>query len=112
MQNEQCGICWDLKFDKQGDKTHEEYKDYSHNFVPLDHCVKCKEPKYDLNGFQTHPNETHDFTKIHNNAKSHKFISGNLTKYQEKQKRKKIVSTYIGITFITVGITSLSILFF
>lgn len=42
IQNNQYGICWGIKFDKQGEKTPEEFKDYSHNFIHLDHCMKCR----------------------------------------------------------------------
>jgi hypothetical protein len=103
MQNEQCGICWDLEFDKQGDKTHEKLNRNSHNFAPLDYCVKCREPKYDPHGFQTHPDETH-FMQNQNISISHKFISGIETKYQKKKKRQRHTYAYMGIIITNIVI--------
>jgi hypothetical protein len=111
MQNEQCGICWNLKFDKQGEQTHSDLKNF-HNFVSLDYCVKCKEPKYNQEGVQTHCDEIFDVIFKQRSRISHKFISGIETEYQEKQRKKKHVFTFIGI--ISIGViltTSLSNLF-
>jgi len=83
MQNEQCGICWDLEFDKQGNKTHEELNKYLHDFITLDYCVKCRGPKFDQYGFQTHLDDYHDFMTTQNTGIAHKFISGIEAKYQE-----------------------------
>ncbi len=113
MQNEQCGICWNLEFDKQGDKTHEDLYNHAHSFVPLDYCIKCREPKYDQCGFQTHPENTRDFMQNQNIGMPHKFISGIETKYQEKRKKKRHFLIYIGLVLMGVtAITSVSNLFF
>ena len=88
MQNQQCGKCWNLEFDRQGSKTHEKLDEYSHNFVPLDYCIKCRKPKYDSHGFQTHPDEIHDLMQNQNINTPHKFISGIETKDQKKRKGK------------------------
>lgn len=109
MQNEQCGICWNLKFDKQGKYTHKGITNF-HNFVSLDYCLKCKEPKYDQWGLQTHQDEIHDFLFAQNSKISHEFISGIQAENQEKQKKKKNVITFVGI--ISLGViltTSLSV---
>jgi hypothetical protein len=112
MENEQCGICWNLEFDKQGDKTHRKLNKYSHNFVPLDYCIKCRKPKYDSRGFQTHPDKIHNFVHNQNISISHEFISGIETKYQEKKKRQRHVFAYIGIMITVATIVSVSNLFF
>jgi len=112
MENEQCGICWNLKYDKQGDHTHRDRTNF-HEFVSLDFCVKCNKPKYDQSGFQTHYNEICDFIPFGNSRISHKFISGIQAKYQEKQRRKKNIFTAIGIVSLGAVLTvSLSNLFF
>ena len=113
MQNEQCGKCWNLEFDKLGFKTHEELNKYPHSFVPLDYCIKCRKPKYDSYGFQTHPDEIRNLIPNQNINTSHKFISGIETKYQENKKRQKHVFAYIGITITDIVIiTSMLNLFF
>jgi len=112
MQNEQCGICWNLEFDKQGDKTHKALSKNSHNFVPLDYCLKCREPKFDSHGYQTHPGETRDFMHTQQITKSHGFISGMKAMDQGKQKRQNRVFTYIGIASIGLGAVSGAITLF
>jgi hypothetical protein len=102
MENEQCGICWNLEFDKQGDKTHKKLNKYSHNFVPLDYCIKCLRPKYDSYGFQTHLDKIHNFVQNQNISISHKFISGVESKYQEKKRRRKHVFSCIGFMITNV----------
>ena len=52
MRNEQCGICWNLKFDKLGRQTHGVL--HYHDFSPFEFCLVCKEPKFDQEGFLTH----------------------------------------------------------
>lgn len=113
MQNEQCGKCWNLKFDRQGDKTHKDLNKNSHDFVPLDYCVKCLEPKYSQFGHQTHPDETYDFMQTQNAGMSHEFISGIETKFQEHKRNQKYVLRFFGIGLIgIVSIAGLSSLFF
>ena len=111
MQNEQCGKCWNLEFDKQGDKTHEESNKYWHSFVPLDYCIKCQKSKYDSYGFQTHSEKTHSFMQNQNIGTSHKFISGIKSKFQEKKKKQRPVFANIGIMtteiIIIVGVLNL-----
>ncbi|HUU47627.1 MAG TPA: hypothetical protein VMW55_02465 [Nitrosopumilaceae archaeon] len=112
MHNEQCGICWNLKFDNQGEQTHSDLKN-THNFVSLDYCVKCKEPEYNQSGFQSHSDETYYVMLTQTSRIPHKFISGIEAEYQEKQRKKKHVFTFIGIVSIGVILTtSLSNLFF
>lgn len=112
MQNEQCGICWNLKFDRQGQQTHSDLKNI-HNFVSLDYCVKCKEPKYNQRGGPTHSDETYDVLLTSSSRISHNFISGIEAENQDKQKKKKNIFAFIGI--ISLGVimsASLSNLFF
>ena len=112
MENEQCGICWNLKFDKQGGYTHIDLKNF-HNFVSLDYCLKCREPKYDHHGFQTHPNELNNFFSTQSIEISHNFISGIEAKHRKEQKRHRHFFTYIGIASATIAlITGISNLFF
>ena len=94
MQNEQCGICWDLKYDKQGRKTHGVLN--SHDFSPFDFCVKCKEPKFDHQGFVTHRSE---FDLEHSDSTHHAFVSSIKAK-KISQKRKTVVFTIGGIASI------------
>jgi len=100
LQNEQCGLCWDLEFDKLGKKTHEDITKHYHDFVPLDYCNLCKEPKFDQYGFQTHTPEICAIEEIQKKRKDHKFISGIETKYN--QKKKKRIFKYLGICLIGV----------
>jgi hypothetical protein len=112
MQNEQCGICWDLKFDKQGKQTHDDLNNF-HSFVSLDYCVKCKEPKYNQWGFQTHSFGVNDLKIIQISSIAHEFISGIEAEYPEKQRKNKHVFAFIGIISVRLTITaSLSNLLF
>jgi len=84
----------------------------SHGFVPLDYCVKCREPEYDPHGYQTHPVGAHDFMHPQKITKSHKFISGIRAKRQVEKKRQKRVFTYIGVALMgTAAIAVVSTLF-
>lgn len=109
MQNEQCGICWNLKFDKKGKKTH-IIENQPHDFAPMDYCLKCKNPKYDQFGVFTHPDTIGDIKMKQQIITDHIFISGNENKYQRKrQKQKRIllltgIGLLVGMTF--VGLTS------
>ena len=112
MQNEQCGICWNLKFDKQGEKTHTDQNNF-HNFVSLDYCIKCREPEYDQFGLATHQDKKYDFIQSPTSSISHEFISGIETKSVEKKRKKRSVFSWIGIVSFGIGLTvSLSNLFF
>jgi hypothetical protein len=112
LQNEQCGICWDLKLDKQGELTHNDLKNF-HDFVSLDFCVKCNESKYNQWGFQTHSFRTNNLKIIKISKISHEFVSGIEVEYREKQRKNKHIFTFIGIMSIGLTITaSLSNLFF
>ena len=109
MQNEQCGKCWNLKFDRTGEKTHNQNKN-SHNFVPLDYCEKCLVLEFDQNGIPTHINKD-DKLQINGKKITHKFTSANARKVQKK-KRKRIVFRLIGGSLIAiVSIASISNLF-
>ena len=110
MQNKQCGLCWDLEFDKQGKKTHEDLSRHYHDFVPFDYCIQCKAPKFDQYGFQTHTAEIDELIKIQNNGKDHKFISGIESQYRKKRKQKWVIR-FVGAGSIgiisTVGVFNL-----
>lgn len=103
LQNNQCGLCWDLEFDKQGKKTHEDGKRHYHDFVLLDYCIQCKAPKFDQYGFQTHTTEIDKIIKIHNNRKNHKFISRIESQYRKKRKHIWIIRI---VGFGLIGIIS------
>lgn len=96
LQNEQCGLCWDLEFDKQGKRTHKNTTKHYHDFVLLDYCIYCKEPKFDQYGFQTHTAEVDALLEIQNTRKNHKFISGIEAQKNQKKKMKKLVK-YFGL---------------
>ena len=100
MQNEQCGICWELKYDKQGRETHGVLR--QHDFSPFDFCVKCKEPKFDHQGFLTHPSE---FDLNESFSLHHVFVSSINTK-NNSQKRKKLIFTLDGIASIVATANS------
>ncbi len=113
LENEQCGICWNLKFDKQGDKTHGDLNKNSHNFVPLDYCVKCSEPKYTQFGFQTHTDEINGLMQMQTMVISHRFISGIEANFQEEKRKKRNVFTFIGMASMGAAlIVSISNLIF
>lgn len=112
MENEQCGICWNLKYNKQGEKTHSDRNENFHNFVSMDYCVKCKKPEYNQFGIQTHPEEKNDFSKNKSLEKSHKFISGIQTEYQENKRRKRNVFLFFLVSAGTGISGSLLSLFF
>lgn len=97
MQNEQCGICWDLKYDKQGRHTHGILN--SHDFAPFDFCLKCKQPKFDHDGFLTHPSiyDLKDF----NLQNYHEFESAIASKTNAK--RRKLSFAISGITAIVIS---------
>ncbi len=96
MQNEQCGFCWDLKFDNQGNDTHD--LKYLHDFTPIDYCTICSKSKYDTNGIPTHPEGKSNFSDSQNNQITHKFVSGINTKHDETNRKKKNVLFYIVLT--------------
>lgn len=107
MQNEQCGICWDLKYDKEGRETHGAL--HPHDFSPFDFCVKCKEPKFDHQGFLTHPNE---FDLEYSFFTHHAFVSS-ITQKNNSQKRKKLVFALAGIaSIVATANTNLMNLFY
>jgi len=97
MQNEQCGICWDLKFDKQGKNTHGILN--SHDFSPFDFCQKCRQPKFDHDGFLTHPS-IYDLNDLHLQD-YHEFESTILAKTNSK--KRKISFAISGITAIVIS---------
>lgn len=107
MQNEQCGICWDLKYDKQGKSTHGVL--HPHDFSPIDFCIKCRKPKFDNRGFLTHPSE---YDLEDSESTHHPFISSFHAK-NNSQKKKKIIFALGGITsVIATANTSLMNLFY
>ncbi|MBA4453971.1 MAG: hypothetical protein ACO2Y5_06140 [Nitrosopumilaceae archaeon] len=107
MQNEQCGICWDLKYDKQGKSTHGVL--HPHDFSPIDFCAKCKEPKFDHQGFLTHRSE---FDLNTSTSKHHVFVSST-NAINNSQKRKKLVFALGGIaSTIATANTNLMNLFY
>ena len=113
MQNEQCGICWNLKFDRQGDATHEEPKIDSHKFVPFDYCVKCQKLKYDQFGMPTHLDVIDGFIQSKSIRISHNFISSIDTKSQEKVRKKRNVFRFLGLGLVVVtSMVTISNLFF
>ena len=93
MQNEQCGICWNLKFDKKGKDTHGKL--HPHEFTPFDYCIECRQPKYDHRGFQTHLG-THDFMWAHKGSSPHKFASALELKTKSKRKKQGIILLSVG----------------
>lgn len=97
MQNEQCGICWDLKYDKQGKHTHGILN--SHDFSPFDFCLKCKQPKFDHDGFLTHPS-IYDLTDSHK-QNHHEFESA--IEAKSTSGRKKITFAISGITTVVIS---------
>ena len=102
MENEQCGICWNLKFDKEGNQTHVP-NNQPHDFVPLDYCLKCQNPKYDQYGFPTHPKNAQDREMGTGSQKDHMFVSGIEEQYQRKQRKQKLklIFTSLGVAGIT-----------
>jgi len=102
MQNEQCGLCWDLKFDKQGNKTHE--LNHRHDFIPLDYCEKCQEPKYDQYGLPTHPYNVHNFQEAQRMGLSHKFNSILEAKTKAKRRKHRTILAFIGV--ISMGVAT------
>lgn len=101
MQNEQCGLCWDLKFDNRGNKTHD--LKHLHVFTPFDYCAKCRESKYDSYGIPTHPKNKHDFLDTQHTQTNHKFVSGIKAMDQEKKRKQRNVLVYIGIVSFCVS---------
>ena len=97
MQNEQCGICWDLKYDKQGKQTHGILS--SHDFSPFDFCLKCRKPKFDHEGFLTHPS-IYDLNDSHLQD-HHEFIS--LIGAKTNSGRKKATYALSGITALVIS---------
>lgn len=102
MENEQCGVCWDLKFDNRGQETHDQKS--PHDFIPIDYCTKCREPKYDPHGIQTHTENIHDFFKPTNKIINHKFKSRIFAKSQEKEAKQKNILFYF--VLVSTGITA------
>lgn len=97
MQNEQCGICWDLKYDKQGKHTHGILN--SHDFSPFDFCQKCRQPKFDHDGFLTHPS-IYDLNDLHLEGR-HEFVSAIAAKTNTRRKITLVIS---GITAFTISV--------
>ena len=97
MQNEQCGICWDLKYDKQGNHTHGTLN--SHDFSPFDFCLKCRQPKFDHDGFLTHPS-IYDLDHL-NLENHHEFVSSFTRKINSR--RKKMTLVVCGIVAIAIS---------
>ena len=109
MPNEKCGLCWDLEFDKKGNKTHEGFRKHYHDFVKFDYCLQCKEPKFDQDGFQTHTAEIDELLDIQNTGKDHKFISGVEAQQRLKQ---KIQYRFFGLCVVGIFSTMVFNLFF
>lgn len=95
MSNEQCGMCWDLKLDKNGKQTHELKH---HDFIPLDYCKKCGKHQYDQYGNLTHPYVVHDFSEIETFGLPHEFVSSIQEKNSSQWKKHRMVVTFIGIS--------------
>jgi len=107
MQNEQCGLCWDLKFDRYGTRTHDlkRTSDFiPHNFTPLDYCVRCRKPEYDPHGLPTHPYIAHNFQESQKYGLSHKFNSASEDKTKTKRQKRRIILACFGVS--SVGITT------
>ena len=100
MQNEQCGICWKLKFDRNGKRTH-GISD-SHDFTPFDYCTKCKKPKFDHDGFVTHPSK-YDFSQKQSLVIDHEFSSAANTKEISRKKKQKIIVAVTGAITLVVS---------
>jgi len=104
MSNEQCGMCWDLKFDKNGNQTHGLKH---HDFIPLDYCAKCGKPQYDQYGQLTHPYVVHDFSQVQIIGLPHKFISTIKERTKGKKQKHRKFLAFIGMSSISVfGILS------
>lgn len=104
MQNEQCGICWNLKFDKKGNDTHGSL--HPHEFTPFDYCTECRQPKYDHHGFQTHLS-THNFMWAHKGSSPHKFVSALESEIKNKRRKQLIVLALGGISTIIAATVNL-----
>lgn len=100
MQNEQCGICWNLKLDKNGKHTHDQM--YSHDFTPFDYCIKCNKPKFDHQGFLTHPSK-YDLTDQQSAILDHEFFSAINSKHLARKKRRKIVLVVSGTISLVIA---------
>lgn len=100
MQNEQCGICWDLKLDKKGRQTHGLL--HSHDFTPFDYCTKCKKPKFDNDGFLTHPNR-YELTTEESLLLDHEFFSARYAKEMSKRKRRKTIIAISGTVTVVIA---------
>lgn len=94
MQNEQCGICQELEFDKTENKTHTDQKKYEHDFVPLDWCAKCDEPQYDSDGIETHPSK---YFPNEMSFADHDFVSRTEAEHHENREKRKETATYVGV---------------
>ena len=107
MENEQCGLCWDLKYDNRGKATHVSGY-HPHDFVPFDFCLKCKKPQYDQFGIPTHFIDI-DLSKDQEKKNSHKFCSALKRKSKEKTRRKRIAIALIGVISFgfSIGIINL-----
>ncbi len=101
MSNEQCGICWELKYDNQGNHTHGPL--HPHDFSPFDFCLNCKEPKFDNHGFLTHPS-IYDVDSTKPPSCSN-FVSSIHAK-DNSQKRKKIIFAFTGISSVVATVNS------
>ena len=110
LQNEQCGICWELKTDKHGKHTHGML--HSHDFTPFDYCIKCKKPKFDHHGFLTHPSK-YDLSGEQNVILDHEFSSAIKLKENSKKKKRRIILALTGtITLVIAPIVNVLNLFF
>lgn len=110
MQNEQCAICWGLKLDKKGKLTHNPLD--SHDFTPFDYCTKCKQPKFDQQGFLTHPSP-YDLIGQEPKFFDHEFSSKIQAKEASRKKRRKIILVVSGtITLVIAPAVNLINFFF
>ena len=100
LQNEQCGICWKLKVDKYGKQTHGLM--HSHDFTPFDFCIKCKQPKFDHQGFLTHPSQ-YDLLGEQSVILDHEFSSSINTIEMSRKKKRRIILAVTGTTFLVIA---------
>ncbi|MEJ2259042.1 MAG: hypothetical protein P8X78_00750 [Nitrosopumilaceae archaeon] len=84
-----------MKYDKQGKHTHGILN--SHDFSPFDFCLKCRQPKFDHDGFLTHPS-IYDLNDLHLED-PHEFVSAIAATTNTRRK----------IAFVISGITAFAI---
>ena len=110
MENEQCGLCWNLKFDNRGKATHGS-ENHPHDFIPFDFCLTCRRPQYDQFGIPTHDEKIKNL-KDNPGGNTHNFCSAIKKKSQEKKRTKKIGIAVITIIFSSITSLGLFNLFF